>query len=298
MSRLIGVRFALACILALLVVGFVFSTGYSQFGRPPIGQPGGLPPIPTPPGMPGGPQIPQPPAPGMPGAGFPNGGMPGAGFPNGGMPNNGGMPGRPGFGGQRVTVWSCSGCGFEVAEGPIKPSIANCPKCGARFGNTTGGMMMNMHERMQAMQDSMRPPINSLPPSNPPSTNRPPNTLPPTTYSPPRSPTTTNPPPRIPSQPVNLPAIPANSETNSANYSSPSSESSSGGLKTAVVVIGLLVGVVFVVGVTGLLIWISSNSPSQRPKKHRRPARDQDDDDDDGGQFGRNANRSSMKERW
>jgi hypothetical protein len=270
MSQPISVRFALVCILALLIVGFAFSTGYSQPGRPPI-------PPPQPPGFPGG------------------------------MPN-GGMPGRPGAGGQRVTVWVCSGCGFEVAEQPIKPNIANCPKCGARFGNTAGGMMMNAQDRMKAMQDrmqdsmrppNMRPPANSLPGNSPP-VNFPPANSPPVASPP----TFASQPITTPSQPANTPAIPTTTQNDGASFSSPanfpldSSESSKGGLKTGVVLIGLFIGVVFILGVTGLLIWVSSNSSQQRPKKRRSQSRSQDDDDDDHGQYGRKVDRNSMKERW
>ena len=35
-------------------------------------------------------------------------------------------------------IWKCSKCGEIVGRGPKKPTISNCPKCGAKFLNTGG----------------------------------------------------------------------------------------------------------------------------------------------------------------
>lgn len=71
---------------------------------------------------------------------------------------------NPGFGGPRMgipeQVWTCSKCGAEIGRGPFKPHDANCASCGARFGNTTGGMMANSQDRMDDMQRRMQEDMN------------------------------------------------------------------------------------------------------------------------------------------
>src|SRR5579859_4124470 len=63
-----------------------------------------------------------------------------------------GLPRMPGggFGGGFEHVFTCSGCGKELARGPsgIKPNLEKCPFCGVRFGNTIAGRMADMQDRM------------------------------------------------------------------------------------------------------------------------------------------------------
>jgi hypothetical protein len=131
MSSCTGVRVGLLGIFALLATALTISEVRSQ-PRPPgmtgPPRPPGMTGPTRPPGFPTLPPIPGPPSiPGPPGANFPS-------PPS--MPSFPSMPSRPRTprgGGATITVWVCGRCDAELATGPVKPSIASCPHCGARF---------------------------------------------------------------------------------------------------------------------------------------------------------------------
>jgi hypothetical protein len=240
MFRPSTIRLSLLFIFALLCLGFALPQGYSQFSRPPAG--GGIPRPPVgglPPAPPTGPPTRPPGTPSHPPF---NGGF-GSGTPH--LPSNG-------FGSiPRITIvheWYCSRCRQVLGRGNTPPAVASCPNCGARFVNVQ-------------VQDGSRPPSFGTPPGS-------------------------SPPPASASDVFDIIGFPLDKgpETGSANTTGsgdseasgeddPStSQKSSSGFKTAVLVIGSLICVLFVVGVTGLLIWVAMKSSAKSPTRlNRRP---------------------------
>jgi hypothetical protein len=156
------VRLALVAVLAGLLALAGLSEVRSQppgfGGRPPgnvTGTPGGISGMPRPgSGISGMPSMPRPGIsggisgnPGMPGSGIsgtPGRGISGSSFP----PTPTGVSGISGMGHipsmdvrapsipVYETVWKCTRCQAEVGRGPARPSLIQCPSCGARIGGS------------------------------------------------------------------------------------------------------------------------------------------------------------------
>jgi hypothetical protein len=247
MYRFSTIRLCLLCMAALLIIGFALPQGFSQFSRPPIG--GGIPPratggLPTRPGgIPGTPG--QPPTTGRLGNGLPH--HPPNGF-GGGIPH--------------ITItheWYCSGCRHVLGHGTAPPAMTSCPHCGARFVGVK-------------YETGARPPNFGFPFGS-------------GSSSPPKS-GSELPDWDIIGFPLDLGSESGSSSTTGSGDSDSSSDDessnpstfrkSSSGLKTTLLVVGITIAVLFVLGVTGLLVWVTMNSSAKRPTRLNRQPRDYD----------------------
>ncbi|MBX9623335.1 MAG: transposase [Gemmataceae bacterium] len=183
-------------------------------------------------------------------------------FPGGpgGITGMGGPPTRPdsgmgGFGGvpRFESVWTCSKCGHEVGRGTFKPDVANCPKCGTRFGNTMSGMRSSMREDMDAMRDRNR-----------------------ARMAEPFGPT-----PGVPGggAPASGPANPGGAFPGLFNPPAAPPADEPANHKTGLKIVGITAGLLVLVGaVVGIVV---ASSGGKKPARRRRRPRDWDDDYDD-----------------
>jgi hypothetical protein len=238
MYRPSTIRLSLAGIFALLCLGFALPHVFSQIPRPPFGG-GGIP------NRPGG-------VPGIPGRPPTNGGF-GSGIPNR-------APTGPGFGnGFTRTIitheWYCSRCRQVLGHGATPPVVSSCPNCGAQFIGSK-------------LESGARPPSFGTPPPGSGSGKSDWEMI---------------------GFPLDLGSEPDSSSGSSNTAGSADSDNSNdddasqstfrkpqSSLKTALLIIGILVGVVFVLGVTGLLVWVTMNSKTKRPTKLKRQTRKYD----------------------
>lgn len=292
------VRFALVGIFSVLTLGFVLSPGNAQPGRPGgITGIGGRPPGSIT-GMPGGISgiSGRPPGgitgiSGIHGAGISGiSGIHGAGISGisgAGISGIGGMPGAgmPGFGRDE---WRCSGCNTLVGTGPIRPNVANCPGCRARFNNTTAGALSGM------------PGAPTFPTPTPPQgLGMPGGTFPPITPAPtattsapalpvnpaagtgvfPSAPGET-PPADVPaSPPPYTPALPFGSSDSGSSNTDSSSAPSSGRSRT-IKIIGIVCGSILLIGALAALGVVVANASSSKPTRRPKRRRVVDDYDD------------------
>jgi hypothetical protein len=278
-SAAFRIRFGLVAICSTLVLAFALSTGSAQpgggiTGRPPGGitgrPPGGIS------GMPGGGVTGRPPGSigGTPGGGI--SGMPGGGI-TGRPPGLPSIPSPPSIGGPGRTVykWSCGNCkgSLGTTTTPFSPHT-KCPFCGVTFTGTTispgGGI------------GGGGPPIGPGPGIG----------APPPGSGSPRPPRNDDDPPPLPtnpgagggsavaataseeSQPEPAPTNPTPSVSPSDN--SPSNESAAEEPKSrrgsrAIVIIGVVLGVLFLAGTLGALAFVVSKA--NQPVKRTRPRR-------------------------
>jgi hypothetical protein len=112
------VRFAITAVGLALFFTLIVADQSTLAQRPPVAPPGGNP----------GKQPTNPARPGPIGPAKPNQGGK-QGIVGTGRPVTPGQRGAPQF----ETVWRCSNCNEELGNGPDKPNLATCPKCGVSF---------------------------------------------------------------------------------------------------------------------------------------------------------------------
>ena len=177
------------------------------------------------------------------------------------------FPGRgaPGF------EWTCSKCGAVIGRGMMKPTVANCPKCGARFNNTMGGMMANMHDRMGNPSGGMPPPG-----FNPPSTAPSPPFM--TSPAPPMMPPAPVPPP-VPVPEMSTPPLPApDTPTSDSTNNTPTATSQGFGARTLLAVGILGGGLLVLIGALAAILYFCAASGTREAPKRRRKRVYHDDD--------------------
>ena len=142
----------------------------------------------------------------------------------------------------------------------MKPTVANCPKCGARFNNTMGGMMANMHDRMGNPSGGMPPPG-----FNPPSTAPSPPFM--TSPAPPMMPPAPVPPP-VPVPEMSTPPLPApDTPTSDSTNNTPTATSQGFGANSLLAVGILGGGLLVLIGALAAILYL-------RRQAHVKPRND------------------------
>lgn len=237
-SSAFRIRFALVGILSVLALGFLLPPSFAQPGRPR--PPAPRPPTFRPPTVPQPPTMPQPPR----------------------VPPV--QPFRPPIMPGTVTVseWYCTGCKAVLGRGPIKPALASCPQCGARFSNGSPGPdgFANIPSRPTEPGGPAAPPL----PTNPAFINA-------NASSEPAAGATPDDQPREESNPIASPS----SEDNPVPSDRPASSKNG---SRAIVIVGIVVGALFALGAMTMLIMIVVKASATKPTRRKR-RKEQDDDD-------------------
>ncbi len=53
-----------------------------------------------------------------------------------------------------VTVWKCGRCNNVLSQGPVRPTVANCPACGVHFINGGGMESHQVEDRTASSTES------------------------------------------------------------------------------------------------------------------------------------------------
>lgn len=184
------------------------------------------------------------------------------------------------------TVWCCSGCKAILGRGPIKPSLASCPKCGAKFVNGTGGAgftsMPDPDDNPTGADapaasppgEPTAPPLPTNPAANSGTPTQPITTAPASSPTPEPQPTPEKTAPG-PSNPV--PSMSPDVQSTSSDES-PSSSSGGSGSRTIKIAV-ITTGVLFMLGGLAILGVVAVKARAAKPTKRltRRKVQDEED---------------------